>query len=100
MVRQQIASLAITAISLGVLATGPAASQPYPDRPIKIVLPFPPGGPSDFVSHAIADRLSSTFGQPVLIENRPGGAGGTVGAVAAATAPPDGYTLLLSPPGP
>ena len=100
MVRQQIASLAITAISLGVFATDPAASQRYPDRPIKIVLPFPPGGPSDFVSHAIADRLSSKFGQPVLIENRPGGAGGTIGAVAAATAPPDGYTLLLSPPGP
>ena len=100
MIREQLTLLAIAAASLSVFAAGPAASQSYPHRPIKIVVPFPPGGPSDLVSRAVADGLSSRFGHPVVIEHRPGGGGGTVGAAAAATAQPDGYTLLLSPPGP
>ena len=76
------------------------AAQPYPTRTVKIVVPFPPGTPSEFVIRALADRLSSKFQQPFIIENRPGGAGGTLGATAVAAAEPDGYTLLASPPGP
>jgi tripartite-type tricarboxylate transporter receptor subunit TctC len=82
------------------LAASAAADEIYPNRTIKLVVPFPPGGASEFAIRAIADRLSARFGQAVVIENRPGGAGGTVGAVAVAAAPPDGYTLLATPPGP
>ena len=76
------------------------AVQPYPVRTVKIVVPFPPGNPSEFVIRALADRLSAKFKQPFIIENRPGGAGGTLGAAAVAAAEPDGYSLLASPPGP
>ena len=62
--------------------------------------PFPPGGPTDGAARLIADRLSSLFGQTVVVENRPGGAGGTVGVKSAASADPDGYTILFTPPGP
>jgi tripartite-type tricarboxylate transporter receptor subunit TctC len=77
-----------------------AVAQSYPARPITIVVPFPPGGNSEFVLRHVADRLSVSLGQPVVIENRPGGAGGTVGTKAVANASPDGYTLLFIPPGP
>jgi len=63
-------------------------------------VPFPPGGTSELVLRHVADRLGSRLGQAVIIENRPGGAGGTVGATAVARAEPDGYTLLASSPGP
>ena len=76
------------------------AAQAYPVRTVKIVVPFPPGTPSEFVIRVLADRLSARFKQPFIIENRPGGAGGTLGAAAVAIADPDGYTLLASPPGP
>jgi hypothetical protein len=61
---------------------------------------FPAGGNSDIVVRAVADRLSLALGQPVIVENRPGGAGGTVGAKAVANASPDGYTLLFTPAAP
>ena len=77
-----------------------AVAQSYPARPITIVVPFPPGGNSEFVLRYVADRLSVSLGQPVVIENRPGGAGGTVGTRAVANTSPDGYTLLFIPPGP
>jgi tripartite-type tricarboxylate transporter receptor subunit TctC len=76
------------------------AAQPYPARTVKIIVPFPPGTPSEFVVRALAASLSAKFRQPFIIENRPGGAGGTVGAAAVATAEPDGHTLLASSPGP
>jgi tripartite-type tricarboxylate transporter receptor subunit TctC len=66
---------------------------------VKIIVPFAPGG-VDVTGRVVADRLSATLGQPFIIENRPGGAGGSVGAKAVATAEPDGYTLLFSTPGP
>src|ERR1700736_186805 len=83
----------IVAIGLVTLAIGHAAAQSYPTRPITIIVPFPPGGNSDIVVRSLADRLSVTFGKPVIVENRPGGAAGTVGAKAVANATPDGYTL-------
>jgi tripartite-type tricarboxylate transporter receptor subunit TctC len=79
---------------------GPAAAQTYPNRPVKIIVPFVPGGPTEFIVRLVADRLSATLGQPFVIENRPGGAGGTVGAKSVASAEADGYTLLFSSPGP
>jgi tripartite-type tricarboxylate transporter receptor subunit TctC len=94
--------LLITAAALsGLAGVLPAlGAQGYPARTVKIVVPFPPGTPSEFVIRALADRLSTKFRQPFIIENRPGGAGGTLGAAAVAMAASDGYTLLASPPGP
>ena len=88
------------AIASIVFAAAPAFAQPYPNKLIRIVAPFPPGGPTDGAARLIADRLSSLFGQTVVVENRPGGAGGTVGVKSAASADPDGYTILFTPPGP
>jgi tripartite-type tricarboxylate transporter receptor subunit TctC len=91
---------AMVAALVSVLASSAATAQSYPTRTVKIVSPFPPGGPTEFIQRLIADRLQSALGQPFVIENRPGGAGGTVGAKSVATADPDGYTLLFSSPGP
>ncbi|MFM7570700.1 MAG: Bug family tripartite tricarboxylate transporter substrate binding protein [Betaproteobacteria bacterium] len=77
-----------------VCATGAVAAQEYPARTIQLIVPFPPGGPTDIVGRLVAQRLSDGLGRPVVVENRPG-AGGTVGSTAAAKAAPDGYTLLF-----
>jgi tripartite-type tricarboxylate transporter receptor subunit TctC len=69
-------------------------AQSFPTKPIKIVVPFPPGGPIDSIGRLLAQHMSASVGQNVIIENRPG-AGGTVGANAVATAPADGHTLLM-----
>jgi tripartite-type tricarboxylate transporter receptor subunit TctC len=72
----------------------------YPTRPVTIIVPFSPGGNSDIVVRSLAERLSLVFRQPVIVENRPGGAAGTVGAKAVANATPDGHTLLFTPAAP
>jgi tripartite-type tricarboxylate transporter receptor subunit TctC len=72
----------------------PASAQTYPDRPLRIIVPFPPGGGTDILARLVARRLTEALGQAVVVENRPG-AGGTVGADAAAKSPPNGYTLLM-----
>lgn len=71
-----------------------ALAQPYPSKPIRIIVPFTPGSATDTMARPIADKLSSAFGQQVLVENRPG-AGGTIGIAALAKSPPDGYTLAV-----
>ena len=91
---------AVAALACTALTAGRAAAQAYPNRPVKIVIPFGPGGPTEFILRLIADRLTTALGQAFIIENRPGGAGGTVGAKSVAVAEPDGYTLLFSSPGP
>jgi tripartite-type tricarboxylate transporter receptor subunit TctC len=96
---RHIVLAACLAASLGALST-PAAAQSYPNRPVKIIVPFAPGGPTEFVVRLIADRLTAALAQPFVIENRPGGGGGTVGAKSVAAAEADGYTLLFSSPGP
>ena len=73
------------------------AQDAWPSRPIRFILPFPPGGGTDILGRLIAERLSANLGQPVVIENR-GGAGGNVGAEAAARSAPDGYTIVLVAP--
>jgi tripartite-type tricarboxylate transporter receptor subunit TctC len=80
-----------------VSIAGPASAQTYPARTIKILVPFPAGGPTDLVARLVADRLSAGLAQSVIVEDRPGGAGGSIGAKAVATSDPDGYTLLLTP---
>ena len=73
------------------------AQDAWPSRPIRFILPFPPGGGTDILGRLIAERLSAHLGQPVVTENR-GGAGGNVGAEAAAKSAPDGYTIVLVAP--
>ena len=77
-----------------------AWAQAYPTRTVNIIVAFPPGGPSEGVVRLLAEKLSLSLGRPVVIENRPGGAGGSVGTRSVVSAAPDGHTLLLSPPGP
>jgi tripartite-type tricarboxylate transporter receptor subunit TctC len=81
-------------LALAVGAALPAQAQWNPARPIRIVVPYPPGGGSDVAARAISERMSPKLGQPVLVENRPG-AGGIVGTDTVFRAEPDGYTLLL-----
>src|SRR5580765_3084799 len=87
--------IALVLCSLFVTAAG--AQDAYPSRPLKFILPFPPGGGTDILGRVIAERLSASLGQPVVTENR-GGAGGNVGAEAAAHSAPDGYTIVLVAP--
>ena len=77
-----------------LFAVALAAAQPYPNRPVRLIIPFPPGGSNDVVGRVIAAQLGERLGHAVVVDNR-GGAGGTIGMNAAAKAPADGYTLLL-----
>jgi tripartite-type tricarboxylate transporter receptor subunit TctC len=72
-----------------------ARGQDYPNRPVRVIVPFPAGGPVDVVARILSARFGESLGQPVIVENRPGAAG-TIGTEAVARAVPDGYTLLLS----
>ncbi|MDP1583270.1 MAG: tripartite tricarboxylate transporter substrate binding protein [Bradyrhizobium sp.] len=86
-------------LSASTLALAQQAQQAYPDRPIKIIVPFPAGGALDTLARVVAYKLSSRWDKPVVVENRPG-ATGNIGAEAVAKAEPDGYTLLVAPPPP
>jgi len=77
---------------IGAMSPGAVAAETYPSRSIKLVVPFPPGGPNDIIARVVAQRMSELLGQPVVIDNR-GGAGGVVGTDAVAKAAPDGYTI-------
>ena len=87
--------LLATAFALAVSAQ----AQEYPTRPIRIIVPYPAGGSADLLPRIFAEKLNAKWGQPVLVENRPG-AGGNVGAEVAYKAEPDGYTLFATAPGP
>ena len=95
-VTSRIGTCIITAL-LALLAAAmsvPVGAQAYPSRPVKLVVPFPPGGSLDITGRLIAQRLSEMWGQAVVVENKPG-AGGNIGADFVAKSPPDGYTILL-----
>src|SRR3954469_14709156 len=81
-------------------ADAQSQTQTYPNRPIKVIVPFPAGGPTDGMARIISDRLRGVLGQSIVIENRGGGDGGSVGAKVVASADPDGYMILLTPGGP
>lgn len=88
------------AVVAGALAVaGAAAAQAYPVKPVRIVVPYAPGGPYDEVSRVIAQRLTESWGHTVIVESR-AGAGGNIGADYVAKSPPDGYTILLGNAGP
>ena len=91
-ISRYIAGGIFAAAALAAAAPGFAAA--YPDRPVRIIVPFPPGGGNDLLARAMAQRLSETMGQQFIVDNR-GGAGGLIGNQIAATSAPDGYTLLL-----
>lgn len=86
-------AVCMIAVSLVAAAVSPASAQSYPKRSITVVVPFPAGGPSDVVARIVAENMSKTLGQQMIIENV-GGAGGTTGSARVAAAAPDGYTLL------
>jgi tripartite-type tricarboxylate transporter receptor subunit TctC len=95
--RSVLASFA--ALALAPLGFATAAQAAFPDRPVRIVVPFPAGGSNDVIARLLAQNLSEQWGQSVIVENR-AGAGGNVGAEVVVRAPADGYTLLLAAPGP
>ena len=84
--------------ALALTGAQAASAQAYPTRPVRVVIAFPPGGPTDFVGRLVTDKMSAELGQRVYIENRPGAAG-TVGADNVAKADPDGYSLFLTTSG-
>jgi tripartite-type tricarboxylate transporter receptor subunit TctC len=86
------ALLACVALAIPAL---PASAQGYPDKPIRLIVPFPPSGGTDIVARTVAPHLSAALGRQIVIDNRPG-AGGTIGSEMAAKAPNDGYTLLMA----
>jgi tripartite-type tricarboxylate transporter receptor subunit TctC len=98
MLTRRIVLVPLLAACFGLVAAGPAASEHYPNRMIKMIVPFPPGGPIDTMARLVAHELSTRLAQEVIIENRPG-AGSTLGSKAVASADPDGYTLLFGSSG-
>src|SRR3712207_683805 len=94
--RRMLGSLAALGIT-GLPALG-WTQERYPARPIRMIVPHPAGGGVDIIARLIGEPMRVTFGQPIVVENRPG-ANGMIGAQLAATSAPDGYTLLMSGPG-
>lgn len=91
--------IALAALAMAVPAASTVQAASFPDRPVRIIVPFPPGGSNDVIARILAENLSQQWKQAVIVDNR-SGAGGNVGAAEVARAEPDGYTLLLSAPGP
>ncbi len=90
----------VLSVGAALLGADLANAQAYPTKqPVKVVIPFPAGGPTDGMARIISERLGTVLGQSIVIENRGGGAGGSIGAKFVAAADPDGYTILMTPGG-
>ena len=85
---------ALAVLLASIAVPGRVLAQAWPGRPVRLIVPFPPGGSTDILGRSIAQKLQEALGQPFVVENK-GGAGGSIGATEAARAPPDGYTLLM-----
>jgi tripartite-type tricarboxylate transporter receptor subunit TctC len=96
MTLRNLSRAAITALALTTMT--PCIAQGYPTKPIRMVVPYPPGGPTDFVGRTTADRLQQALGRQIIVDNR-GGGGGAIGTGIVAHAQPDGHTLLFGTPG-
>ncbi len=97
--RTKLSAIGLFALACVAALAVPAAAQDYPNRAVRIIVPFPAGGTADVMPRVVGDWLSRKWGQPVVIENK-SGAAGNIGAEAAYRADPDGYTLLSAPPPP
>lgn len=96
MMKRKLLVRGLTLLSVVALhALAPVQAQTFPDKPIRVVVPFAPGGGADVIARMVGERLTANWGQPVIIDNKPG-AGTLIGAHAVATSPPDGYTLLAA----
>ena len=87
--------LVIAGLIAAAIATTPACAQGWPQKPVKMVVPFPAGGPTDVLTRSMADKLGTQLGHPIVVENKPG-AGGTIGADFVAKSAPDGYTFVMA----
>jgi tripartite-type tricarboxylate transporter receptor subunit TctC len=90
--------LCLLLLTLAAPTSGAQAADAYPGKSIRLIVPFPPGGPADALARIVADKIGASTGQPVVVDNRPG-AGGNIGMAIGAKAAPDGYTLVLAPAG-
>ena len=93
----RIVAAAAAALLVGGPALAQSVAQGYPNKPIRFILPFPPGGGTDIIGRILSERMAADLGQPVVVENR-GGAGGNIGAEVAAKSAPDGYTIVMVAP--
>src|SRR3978361_1878105 len=95
--RDLLKAAAALPLAQGALTNTPGAQAAYPPRKLPMIVPFPAGGQADLAARPVALALEKILGRPVIVDNRAGGGGGSVGNAAAARAEPDGYTLLMTP---
>ena len=98
MLEKRRLSLALLTLLLAGGIGQEARAQAYPGKPIRLIVPFPPGGTADILARIAGEKMGESLGQPVVVDNRAGAAGG-IGAIAAAKAAPDGYTLFMGTTG-